>query len=86
MSFMHIIKKRVSEYFKHLIIYAIVVIISAYASKLISLEATTYISLIIAAIKVGIICLIINIVINIIFYRKMFVKTKNYLIRIKAND
>ena len=82
----HIIKKRVSEYFKHLIIDAIVVIISAYASKLISLEATTYISLIIAAIKVGIICLIINIVINIIFYRKMFVKTKNYLIRIKAND
>ena len=82
----HIIKKKVSDYFKLLTIDAFIVVICVFVSKLISSEATTYPSLIIMAVKVGIICLIVNIVINTVFYREMFIKSKKYLIRKKTNE
>lgn len=77
----HIIRKSMKEYFKLLFVDLISVVLTALLCRSISLEVLSYISLIIMAIKVGCICLAVNVLINLVLYRKMFVSAKDVLIK-----
>lgn len=76
----HIIKQSVKEYYKFLFVDVVIALLSVLATMKISLGELSYVSWVVMSLKVGFITLGISLAVNFIFYRKMFVEIKKYIL------
>ena len=75
----NILKRKLSLFFKHLLVDLLVILIMLITAGSLQMESISYLAWVILACKTGVICLVVNIIINWLFYREEFLRLLHHI-------